>query len=868
LIGKTLAHYEIIDLLGEGGMGQVYRARDRNLDRDVAVKIIPPSFAEDPERLLRFEREAKILASLNHPGIATVFGLHEDDGIRFLAMELVPGLDLAHRMESGPLPVSETLDIARQLADAIEATHLQRVVHRDIKPSNIMVTPEGKATVLDFGLARSGGPVSGSGSSQLSQSPTMITQATMEGVLLGTAAYMSPEQARGRPVDARSDVWAFGCVLFEMLSGKPLFAGETMSDTIARILEREPNWTELPNETPAHLRRLLDRCLDKNVHTRLQAVGEARIALVIGDDHSEAERASPGAKSLRWLPWLLVPLVAFATWFLKPTVLSPGHEQSVYSFSIPQPFGGWSPPRISPDGRHLAYLEASGIWIRSLGDIESRALNGTDKAAHLFWAPDSRTVAFVAGNELKRITIAGTTPAETVCRLPEGLVTGSWAPDGTILLEVTETGGNEGWYVLHPGADSLDVIRTFSQNRATTPDKAGPFFLPDSRHFLVTLPSEGAAFAHVGSIDSEELTKLVRADSWVQYAAGHLFYVLEGKLLAHPFDPNTLHTTDSPLPVEDVYVFTPTGGASFSVSGNGTIVYRPPFPDLTPLWYDRQGRFISPALEPGPYQSIRLSPDGTQAVVALRDARTGSGDLWLVDLERGVPMQLTDHPRGEMVPVWSPDGTRIAFSGDWTGPPNIYVMDVSGGEPRVVVPADRLVQFAGSWTPDGHAIAYSHDSSSGTSDLWLVDVESGERKNLLASDGSNFRPRISPDGLAVGYTRRGSARGDVFVRSFPEMANPVRVSTDGAVDFRWGPSNGELFYWTLDNRLMVVTVTPRPGGGFTVGPENKVLEVEAFLGWDVAPDGRILVGVTDAEARLPADRVIVGWPNLISKASQ
>jgi Tol biopolymer transport system component len=882
-----LGPYQVITAIGAGGMGEVYRATDTRLGREVALKVLPKALASDPERLARFDREARLLASLNHSGIAQLYGFETatlDDGttVHVIAMELAPGEDLAERLKRGPLPVDEAIAIAKQIAEALEVAHEKGIVHRDLKPANLKVTPDGKVKVLDFGLAKAwtgGGAATASG--DVSHSPTM-TRGTEAGMILGTAAYMSPEQARGKAVDKRADIWAFGVVLWEMLTGRRLFDGETATDVLGAVVRQDIAWDAVPAATPVNLRRLLRRCLDRDPPNRLRDIGEARVAL---GSVEPAAAPSPRPRVVRELAaWTVagLALVAAAAFALRGGGSTPG-KASAYRFTVPLTSlvlqgesdikgDDFRPAAISPDGRHLTYVAQERLWLRSLERADPVAFEGTEGASEPFWSPDSRQVAFFSsgstGNTLKKIGIGGS-PAERLAEVPAGWTTGSWSSNGAILVEVTESADHDGWYLMRPGATTMTEIRAFPKERPLSPDKASPHFLPDGVHFLFTHPLGGEAFLQIGSTDSAETRALVRADSRAAYAApGFVLYVRDGALLAQPFDARTLQMAGEPRRLlDDVAFFAPTGNAGFSVSQEGTLVLRHRKGTSRLAWFDRDGRETGTLLEPDLYGSLKLSPDGRRLAVSINDPRTGASDIWLVDLERKVPTRLTSSPRGEFVPRWSPDGSALAFSADWQGPPNIYLQDLDGGSPRVLVPFGRKQQWPWAWTPDGRQLVYTGDEVS-KDDLWITDRAGQERHPLLVTPFEETQAALSPDGRFMAFASDVTGALEIYLQSFPGGESRVRVSTGGGFAPRWRGDGREIFYLTGSGQLVAVPFAA--GGKPTLAialPRSLFhFNVDALRDYDVTPDGqRFLFSLAGLGAR---DEVVVGWTRLLGAGSK
>ncbi|MEJ2207240.1 MAG: protein kinase, partial [Gemmatimonadota bacterium] len=663
MTAERIGSYPIEREIGRGGMGVVYLGRDTRLDRPVAIKVLPEAFASDPERLARFEREARLVASLNHPNIAGIYGLEEDGGHRFLALEYVEGETVAERITRGPLPLDETLDLCRQVAAALEAAHEGGVVHRDLKPANIKITPAGDVKVLDFGLAKSGSGAASNSSIDISHSPTMSLAVTGAGVILGTAAYMSPEQARGKAVDKRADIWSFGCLLYECLTGRQAFAGETVSDMIARILQGEPEWNALPAQTPERIRGMLRRCLEKDSRRRRRDIGDARMEIedvqavrVSSSSVAASGAAKTGSRRMfEWVRLAVVALLAAAlTWFV-PRALRESVKLEPTRFEIPQPDGfhlntdGGS-VKLSPDGRSLAFVarDSTGsrqIWLRPLESTLARPLPGTDGVWFaFFWSPDSRHLAFVGNDKkLKKIAVGGG-DAEVVCAV-KAWRGGTWSRDGVMLIAPTSNGPI---YRVPATGGEPQPVTTLDSTRAETAHRF-PQFLPDGRHFLFSaLPARDGKFdIYVGSLDSPERKLLLSAGTGVTWAPpGHLLYARDGKLIAQGFDAKALELRGDPVSLGDAVTGTNgTGGPIASASRSGAVAHATDQPTNQRLaWVDLSGREISSIpVEPGPYSLGSLSPDDRR-VALVRTESAGASGLWIADLERGVVTRFTDEP--------------------------------------------------------------------------------------------------------------------------------------------------------------------------------------------------------------------------------
>ena len=696
---QRIGAYPIERELGRGGMGIVYLGRDARLDRPVAIKVLPEAFAGDPERLARFEREARLLASLHHPNIAGIHGLEEAGGRRLLVLEYVEGPTLSERLARGPLPLDECLDVGRQIAAALEAAHEAGIIHRDLKPGNVKLTPAGEVKVLDFGLAKGAGTADSS--PDLSQSPTLMYATTAgAGVILGTAAYMSPEQARGKALDRRTDIWSFGCVLYEMFTGRPLFGGETVSDTIARILEREPDWNAIPASVPERVRELLRRCLEKDARKRLRDIGDARIELEeavaartsksrIAAAELSAVRGAARTRRPRWIyvAGAAVPVLG-ALLLLRPLLRT--EPKPVVRLSVSEPEGASLNGdaldcAISPDGRTIVFVasDSSGtvqLWSRPLETLGGRPIPGTDNAAKPFWSSDSRWIGFFADGKLKKVRVGG--GAENVCDAPNGRG-GTWSPGGTIVF--TPSGEGPIFAVSASGGEPRQVTTLDSTRRETA--HRFPCFLPDGRHFLfVALPGGSRGFQVMeGSIDGGKERPIMTADSAPVYAEpGLLVFLRDRNLVAQRFDPGSMRLQGDPVALPDTPAPSQTTGLrAATVSRNGVLAYmNGAVTNSRLVWYDRSGRTLGTVPVPAAqYQLPTLSPD--QRTVSV-DRYTGpnEADIMLVDLARGVGTRFTYGPRLNTFSSWSPDGSRIAFESNRNGPFDIFIKPSSGGSSR------------------------------------------------------------------------------------------------------------------------------------------------------------------------------------------
>jgi Tol biopolymer transport system component len=894
-IGTRLGPYEIVAPIGAGGMGEVYRARDGRLGRDVAIKVLPRLFSDDPDRRSRFEREARVLAALNHPYIAAIHGFEEVDGVGALVLELVEGPTLADRLREGALPVRESIAIARQIAAALEAAHEKGIIHRDLKPANIKLTSgDGSVKLLDFGLAKALEPKSDPAASQPA---TMTTDGTRVGVVVGTAAYMSPEQTRGQAVDKRADIWSFGCVLFEMLAGRRPFPGQTISETVAAIIGDEPDWAALPADLPPRVSWLVRRCLEKDPRRRLHDIADARIELEEegrGAPMAGATPASTANRTRETLAWIAAGL-PFAG-LIAVLVLGRGRsagdaEVATYNTSIvlqdglrsslASPAGRFA---LSPDGRRLAIVatDADGrtmLWIRPLDTIVAQPLAGTEGATFPFWSPDSRFIAFVSQNRLKKIEVAGGPPV-TLCDA-DIAAPGAWNRDNVILF--TPRGSSPLFRVSASGGEPTPV---------TTLDAAAgdaqhwyPSFLPDGRHFLyfvVGSKQRGMTdprAINIGSLDPGEPSReLIAGGSNARYANGHIVYLREGTLVAHAFDAERLELRGEPVPlVEDVQIAgagsTGVAGA-FSLSDTGLLAYQTGFAVRSQLaWFDRSGARIGTLGDQADYADVSLSPDDSRAAVSILDPSLASRDVWLYDIARGTRERFTFDRGDDFAPIWArPGGDRLVFSSRRSGAIHLYEKPVRGGGAETLLLQDPLGKFASHWSADGRFIAYIGGGGIIVrSDVWVLPL-TGDRKPYPFIDSTfvESQGQFSPDGRWMAYMSNESGRQEVYVRPFPGPGDKWLVSTAGGGWPRWRRDGRELFYLARDGNLMAVSVNGA-GSSFVVGEGRPLFNVRMrpmvrldAYSYDVTADAqRFLINTFVEEASPPAITLVVNWPRTV-----
>jgi serine/threonine-protein kinase len=863
---ETIGHYRITEKIGEGGMGEVFRATDTKLKREVAVKILPNVFANDPNRMARFGREAQLLASLNHPNIATIHGLEESEGQRALVMELVEGETLVERLRRGPIPLEECLNLARQIAEALEAAHEQGIIHRDLKPANVKITPSGTVKLLDFGLAKAlEGEPGTSSASEPSQSPTLSAMATAAGMILGTASYMSPEQARGQKVDRKSDVWSFGAVVYEMLTGRQLFGGETVSDALARVLERQPDWESLPPKTPPSIRRLLRRCLEKNLRKRLQAMGDAR--LVIEECLEEPAVAwqeipvsAPPPERYRALPWGVAALLALAL-ALTLLILWPAREPPASTVRLNAELSGsslfadvGSAIVLSPDGTRLAYVVGDGnsrkLYTRSLDQLEGAPLSGTEGAYHPFFSPDGKWVGFVTRNELKKVSVSGGAPLTlSQINLSRGA---SWGADDTIVFAATP---GSGLSRIPAAGGTPEPLTALAQGEAS---HRWPQILPGGKAVLFTSHATSSNFddanLEVVDLKTRQRKVLHRGGSYARYlASGHLVYAREATLFAAPFDLRRLELTGSPAPILQGVIHSPYhGSAQFDVSEGGLLVYLGGSAErlqYSMVWVDREGKPTPLSPDRRTYGEPHFSPDGRRLAVQVHDTGKTNVDVWVYDLERGVGTRLTFDESADVAPFWSPDGKRVVFSSDSGGVFNIYWKRSDGSGEAERLTESQNTQYGSSFSPDGKYVAFHQSNAKTANDIYVLPLE-GERKPelFLGTPFSETEAAFSPDGRWIAYQSNESGSTEIYLRPFPAGGGKWQVSTDGGTYPRWSRTGRELFY-RKGSGLMAVSVSS--AGESFVAEKPRQLYEGAFMtlsvggmtlaDYDVAPDGKRFV---------------------------
>jgi Tol biopolymer transport system component len=865
--GARLGSYDIVALLGVGGMGEVYRARDTKLGRDVALKVLPEAFTLDPERLARFKREAQVLASLNHPNIAHIYGFEDSGVVHALVLELVEGPTLAERIAKGPLPAEEAWPIARQIAEALEAAHEQGIIHRDLKPANIKLRPDGTVKILDFGLAKALEPMSAVAGAGVTASPTITSPAVMSGVgvLLGTAAYMSPEQARGKPADKRADIWSFGCVVYEILTGRRAFDGDDISTTLAAVLKTDPDWSTLPPATPPSLRHLLGRCLRKDARERLRDIGEARIA-IDGVLSGAVDESGPSAsvRASRWrrlaIPAATVLVTSLATAgivsFVARSRVAPPR---VSRFQITPPVGAalsmdgiQRDVAFTPDGSRLVYISENGLFVRPLDRLDATSLV-RGRFEDPFVSPDGQWVGFFEGaRTLKKVAITGG-PAMLVAQLDANERGATWMTDGTIIFATSAAGTG----LQRIGADGGEpVVLTWPDRARGEANHWWPESLPDGQGLLYTVR------ATTGAVDALSIAVvdlrtgrpriLLRGGSHAQYvSSGHLVYAAAGTLRAVAFDLTRSSVIGATSPVVPEVVTTQAGAVEAALARDGTLVYVLGNAEggaaRTLVWVDRQGRETPIAAPPRAYAFPRISPDGTRIAVTSLDQNT---DIWIWDLGHATLTRVTSDPAIDRNPVWTPDGGHVVFSSDREGAFGLFRQRADGtGDPERLATVSSSLPLPSDVSPDGKWLVFAQLFPKTGPDLMTMRLDGTHQVLALVQTPSiEWQGVVSPDGRWLAYTADDSGTFEVYVRPFPAVnSGHWQVSTSGGRQPLWARSGQELFYVTLDGALMRVAV--ETGAVWTAGAPTKVLEARYVMSpgnivgrnYDIAADGQRLL---------------------------
>jgi eukaryotic-like serine/threonine-protein kinase len=815
--GARLGPYEIVSPIGAGGMGEVYRARDTRLGRDVAVKVLPAHMSSSPELRQRLDREARTISQLSHPHICMLHDVGHQNGTDYLVMELLEGETLADRLGRGPIPLEQALKIGIEIAGALDAAHRQGIVHRDLKPGNVMLTKSG-VKLLDFGLAKLAAPTTPV--SQATSLPTALQESqplTSRGTILGTFQYMSPEQLEGKEADARSDIFAFGCVLYEMLTGRKAFTGKSQASLIGSIMNTEPApISSIQPMTPPAVDRLVKGCLAKEPEHRWSTAHDVMLQLQwIAEGGSAAGLPAPVAarrKSREKLAWGVAAAAVLAAAALGYGFLRRAPKPlRVVRFEVANPPGITTidSPKISPDGKMLAFnaTDAGGkaqIWLRPLNALTAQPLPGTEGTRRPFWSPDSRFLGFVADGKLKKIDVTGGPPTK-ICDAQTG-VDGSWSPEGVILLDGT---GTDPIYRV-PAAGGTPVVAVKADPARKEIQVGWPEFLPDGRHFIymaINQKADQSAY-RVASLDSNETKPFAPAQSMLVYAPqGYLLFLKDRTLMAQPFDAKAIKTRGEPMPLAEQIGTDPAGLARFSVSRDGVLAYRTGESGGRLLWMDRSGKELDTLGDPAEYQNPQFSPTGDRLAFDLTEIRAGKTDVWIRDLSRGVNSRFTFGQDNAFCPVWSPRGDSIVYTSDRDGALGIYQKATSGSAEEKLLLKSDVILVPISFSPDGRFLAYQRQDPKTTWDILLLPL-TGEAKPVAfrATPFREVQPRFSPDGRFIAYVSNESGRNEVYVQSYPGPGRTWQISTAGGTDPQWREDGKEFYYRGLDQKLMAVEI--------------------------------------------------------------
>jgi len=874
MVGREIGSYKIVALLGVGGMGEVYRAKDSRLGREVAVKILPSGFSTDADRQRRFEQEARAAGRLNHPNVLAIYDVGTHEGSPYIVSELLEGETLRDRIEGTALPPRKAMEYALQIARGLAAAHEKGIVHRDLKPENLFLTKDGRIKILDFGLAKLRPKLKAADTAESTRALE-----TASGIVMGTAGYMAPEQVRGEETDHRSDLFSFGTILYEMLSGRRAFQGKTGVETMSAISKEElPELSKTNPNVPTALEHIVRRCLEKTPEQRFQAASDLAFDLeeLLGSASWPLAPAAGQPGNRERLAWivaavlLLVVLALAAQHFHRAPV-----EAGVMRFIVPPPekatFAPLSTVAVSPDGRQLAFAATSEgktlLWVRPLDSLSPRALPGTEGAAFPFWSPDSRSIGFFAQGKLKRIEASGE-PTVALCRVNGDFGGGTWNHDGVILFSLSREYPDVLYRVSSSGGPPTPV---------TTPDPSchevahsAPQFLPDGHHFLYHVACGGEDRTNVGSLDTKEGKRVMDGESVVVYAPpGYLLFVREGVLQVQPFDAKRLEITADPIPVaEQVQYKKGVWQSSLSVSENGVLAYEGGNRNSQLLWVDREGRQLESIGEPAEYVDLELSPDGKRAAIEIRDRQTKNNDIWLFDLLRRVSTRLTFALSSfQFQPAWSPDGSHIVYTSYQKGAYQIQ-QKMSNGAGNAEVLIKGKAAAVSDWSWDGRFIVYECHGAKSNADLWILPLF-GDHKPFpfLQTEFDEYSGRLSPNGRWMAYTSNETGRAEVYVQSFPLSGAKWQVSTNGGDNPRWRRDGKELFYLAADQKLMAAAVNEE--GTFKAGVPKVLFQTREVVGryrYAVTADGqRFLVNTPLEEANTAPITVVLNWTAELGK---
>jgi len=885
--GTSLGRYEIRSKIGAGGMGDVYLAQDTKLNRKVAIKVLPTAFSQEPDRMRRFDQEAQAASALNHPNILTVYDVGAHDGTAYVVSELLEGDTLRQRMSGGALAPRRAIDYALQIAHGLAAAHEKGIIHRDLKPDNIFITKDGRVKILDFGIAK----LTGASDTELSQTgiPTRRVD-TDPGKVMGTVGYMSPEQVKGRTVDQRADIFSFGALLYEMLSGRRAFHFESAAETMSAILKEDPPELSETNQriSPA-LERLVHHCLEKNPEERFHSASDLAFALeavsestpISSETVAAVSSTSLSEKLIKHLPWVVASALGLVLLITIALLISADRQTSsranVFRASINQPENASFLPRsqfaVSPDGlRVVIVVRPPGgkqlLWVRTLGSFQAQPLAGTENATFPFWSPDNRFIGFFALSKLKKIDLGGG-PPQTICDAPNGRG-GTWNRDGVIVF--ARDNYSPLFRVAASGGTPVQVTKLDEPTLQAT--HRWPWFLPDGKHFLFRSGATSAAFQkenngiYLGSLDSTDQKLILHVDTMPAYASGYLLFVRENTLMAQPFDERTFQLTGEPMPVaEQVQFDFSLSRSAFSVSQNGILVAQTGnvLADRELLWYDRNGKPTGSIGGPALYSQAKLSNDGKRLVVALFDLQAGSPDLWTYELSRDVPVRFTFDPDFDAYPIWSPDGSSIVWASNRKGHYDLYQKVASGaGSDEILFESDEN-KYSTSWSADGRYIAFNSTNIRGNtgSDIWVLPMF-GDRKAFpfLQTPANEVDAQFSPDGRWIAYVSDESGMNQVYIAPFPAAGGKWQVSRGGGTEPRWRGDGKEIFFVSLDYKITAVTINAK-GANLEVGSAEPLFDIHPAnppgYHYDVTSDGKRFLVDTTKEGNATPLALIVNW---------
>jgi Tol biopolymer transport system component len=894
--GRKLGPYELGEAIGAGGMGEVYRARDTRLDRTVAIKVLPAHLADSPELRQRFEREARAISSLNHPHICSLYDVGYQDGVSFLVMEYLEGETLAQRLERGPMPLSDVLKYGVQIADALDKAHRQGVVHRDLKPGNIMLTPQTGAKLMDFGLAKSA--IAAASISSMTAPAHASSPITTKGMIVGTFQYMSPEQVEGKEVDARSDLFAFGAVLYEMMTGRRAFQGKSQLSVASAILEKEPEPISIVQPlTPPALDRTIRKCLAKDPEDRWQTARDLQLELKwIAESGSQAGAPAvvvAGRKQRERWAWMAaaafaVLAIVFAVGFVLRAPLPP---RALTATILPPDNTSFVAAVVSPDGTRMAFTArgsdgALKLWVRSLDALSAQPLSGTDGASLPFWSADGRSLGFFTQDgKLKKIEASGGPPI-TLCDIPAIPRGGTWNLDGVVLFGMVGRNGiqrvSSAGGAVTP-ATKLDEARKDANHR-------WPVFLPDGRHFLynvrATVRNEALGEdLYVGSLDGQVNRKLLPVSFNVQYSSGHILFAREGTLMAQPFDTKRLELTGDAFPIaEQILTTAGLGFTAISASENGVLAYRTGAgqPGSKLVWSDRQGKELGVLGDQAIYISPKISSNGQKVAVDISDPKVGPPDVWVYDVARGLRTRLTFDPQVDITPEWSPDSTRVVFLSFRKGTGDLYMKDASGAGNDELLFESAETKSPSSWSADGNFILFTSVGTKTRQDIWVLPMGKDPSAPLgtggagrkpfvfLQTDYAESEAVFSPDGRWVAYRSNESGRDEIYVKPFPGPAGRWQVSTGGGTRAKWRRDGKELFYLGVDDKIMSAEIRMK-GAALEVGAVRALFQArpqrQGPAGvFDATGDGqRFLVNTTAVEQSASPVTLVVNWPAGVKK---